>query len=505
MHRIAVVVVMAVLLVACGGAASPSSSPQASQSPKAGGTLQVALESELRTLDPAFSTQLVEREVFYNIYEALVGIDQHLKIIPGLATSWDISDPKTYVFHLRQGVTFQDGTPFDAQAVKWNLDRYRTAPGSFRKNDLASVDTVEVRDASTVVLHLKQADATLLSTLVDRAGMMVSPNAVQKQGKDFARNPLGAGTGPFEFVEWQNGDHLTVKKNPDYWQKGKPYLDQITFHPITNTDSSLAQLRSGGLDVVRVVSGKDVTSIKQDASLVYKAVPGLAFDGIEINRKGAFSDPDRAKAIALATDRAQIVKNVFFNVGTVSNGPIPPPSWAFDPNEKIYTGANVAKAKSAATGFTFTLKATNTPDSIQEAQLIKAQLAKAGITVEIQSEEFGQLLNEVEAHNFDAALVGWSGRIDPDGNMYAWFHTGGVNNDDQYSSAKVDSDLEQARLTTGQGQRKKLYDDAQRQLVADVAYVFIHDGASQEIHTTHVHGFALYPDQMFRFADTWKS
>ena len=504
MYRFAVVVLMAVLLVACGGTAT-TSSPQASQKPKSGGTLQVALESELRTLDPVFSTQLVEREVFYNMYEPLVEIDQRLKIIPGLATSWDIPDPTTYVFHLRQGVHFQDGTAFDAAAVKWNLDRDRTAPGSFRKNDLSSVDTVEVRNASTVVLHLKQPDATLLSTLVDRAGMILSPTAVQKGGKDFARNPLGAGTGPFEFVEWQNGDHLTLKKNPDYWQKGKPYLNQIIFHPITNTDSSLAQLRSGGLDVVRVVSGKDVAGIKQDSSLVYKAIPGLAFDGIEINRKGAFANPDRARAVALAIDRPQIVQNVDFGVGTVSHGPIPPPSWAYDPSEKLYEGAQAAKAKQTATGFTFTLKATNTPDSLQAAQLIKAQLAKAGITMEIQSEEFGQLLNEVEAHTFDAALVGWSGRIDPDGNMYAWFHTGGVNNDDQYSNAKVDSDLEQARLTTNQAQRKRLYDDAQKQLVGDVAYVFIHHAASQEVHTTHVHGFTIYPDQMLRFVDTWKS
>jgi peptide/nickel transport system substrate-binding protein len=494
------------VLAACGGGGGGGGAATApAGTPKRGGTLMVAQESELRTLDPAFSTQLVEREVFYNVYESLVAIKPNLQIVPGLATSWSTPTPTTLVFKLRMGVKFHDGTDFNAAAVKWNLDRYMTATGSFRKPDLASVASVEATDPGTVTVRLKAPDASLLAQLVDRAGMMLSPQAVQRGGQDFARSPIGAGTGPFQFVEWKNGDHITIKRNPSYWRKGLPYLNQVVYHPITDTNSSLASLRTGDIDQVRLVSFKDVPTIKNDPSITYQERPGLGYDGIDLNRKGAFSDSARAKAVATAIDRPAIVKNTFFNVGPVSYGPISPASWAFDPSEQLYVKGDPAKAKKLATGFSFTLKSPNTPDQIQEAQLIKAQLAKAGITVSIQVEEFGQLLNETEAHQYDAAIVGWSGRIDPDGNTFGLFHTGAPNNDGQWSNTKFDHDVEQARATYDQAQRKKLYHDAQRALVGDVGYVFVHHNPAQQISSTKVRNFTLYPDNMWRFAEVWKA
>lgn len=458
----------------------------------------------MRTLDPAFSTQLVEREVFYNVYESLVAIKPNLQVVPWLAASWTNPDPTTLSFKLREGVKFHDGSDFNADAVKWNIDRYLTATGSFRKPELASVASVEVTGPSTVVFHLKQPDATLLSQLVDRAGMMVSPQAVQKGGPDFPRNPLGGGTGPFQFVEWKNGDHLTIKRNPAYWRKGLPYLDQVVYRPVTDTNSSLAALRTGDIDQVRLLSYKDVASVKSDTTLTYRAIPGLGYDGMQLNHVGMFRDPARARAVAAAIDRPQIVKNTFFDVGPVSFGPIPPSSWAFDPSQKIFDKGDPKKAKDFATGFTFTLKTSNTPDSIQEAQLIKAQLEKAGITMNIQVEEFGQILNETEAHQFDAALVGWSGRIDPDGNLFALFHTNAANNTGLYSSPAFDHDIEQGRTTYDQSKRKQLYQAAQRTLVGDAGYVFIHHTPAQQISSGKVKNFTLYPDNMWRFAEVWK-
>jgi len=365
---------------------------------------------------------------------------------------------------------------------------------------------VEVKDPQTVIFHLKNVDAALLPQLVDRAGMVLSPAAIQRGGEDFSRNPQGAGTGPFMFVEWKKDDHLTLKKNPNYWRQGLPYLDQIIYRPMTNDDGRTAALRTGDIDVARTIAYKDVPTVRNDPSLIYREVPGLAWAGIRPNRAGGpLADPAKAKAVALALDRAQIQKNVFKDVGAVAYGPIPASiAWAYDPSERIYDKPDVDKSKATATGFSFTLKSTNNPDVIQEAQLIKDQLAKAGITVNIEIREFGQLLNELDQHAFDAAILGWSGRIDPDGNMYIHFHSGQPNNYGRYSNKQVDKDLDDARVTLDQAKRKQLYQDAQRILVEEAAQIFIRHDPAQQITTGKVHNYRLIPDAMFRFVEVWK-
>ncbi len=504
MKRFAVAILSALVVGACGGGPSPGAG-QTAGTPKSGGTLKVALESELRTLDPLRSSQLVERAVYYNMYESLVAIDARLNIKPQLATEWKAPDPTTFVFTLRRGVKFHDGTEFNAEAVRFNIDRILTTPGSPRGAELSTVQSVEAKDPTTVIFHLKRPDAALLAQLVDRSGMILSPAAVRKGGADFARMPLGAGTGPFQFVEWKRDDHLTLRKNPTYWRPGFPYLDEIIYRPITNDDARTAALRTGDVDVAKVISGKDVVTVKADPNLSYKEMPGLSYWGVRLNRAaGPFADLAKARAFALAIDRAQLVKNVYFNVGAVSYGPIPPSSWAFDPTEKIFDKADPAKARATATGFSFSLKVENRQDRIQEATLMKDQLSKAGITANITVLEFAQLLNEAEAHKFDAALIGWSGRIDPDGNIYQFFHTGAFNNYGQYSNPKVDKLLEDARSAQDQAKRKQIYQEAQRIIVEEVAYIFTRHDPAQQITSNKVHNYLLVPDGMFRFAEVWK-
>src|SRR5262249_42014590 len=151
-------------------------------------------------------------------------------IKPNLAESWDTSDPKALVLKLRQGVKFHDGTDFNAAAAKFNFDRMANEPKSVRKGEVANVASAEVVDPYTLKLSLKQPDSSRLATLADRAGMMISPAAIQKYGPDLERNITGAGTGPFQFVEWVKDDHLLAKRNDAYWGKdGGPYLDQIRY------------------------------------------------------------------------------------------------------------------------------------------------------------------------------------------------------------------------------------------------------------------------------------
>ena len=504
MRRVVVGFLSVLLFTACGGGGGGSTT-SGGGTPVKGGTATIALESELRTLDPLDSSLLVEREVFYNIYDSLFSIDPSLKIQPGLVKQWDVSDPMNYKFTLQTGVKYHDGTPFNAASVKANIERYKTAATSRRKSDLASVSSVEAVDDSHVIFHLKKPDATLLATLVDRAGMMESMDAVTKGGANFSVAPLGAGTGPFEFVEWKRNDHLTLKKNPSYWKPGVPYLDGVTYRAIPDVNAILAALRTGDIDIARLIAAKDVASIKADSTFIYRDTPAIGFNGFELNAGAPpFNDPAKRQAVATAIDRYAILKDINFNIGVVGYGPIPPSSWAFDPAEKVYDHANAAKAKSTATGFTFTFKTTSDPVNQQFAQLIQSELAAAGITMQIQSEEFATYQQECQNHQFQACGVNWSGRIDPDGNMYAWWHTGGSFNDSQYSNSQVDAWLDDARTSSDQAKRKADYDNAQKQIVADAPYVFTTFGVSAQISSNKIHGFTLYPDLMIRMAGVWK-
>src|SRR5690242_15388759 len=320
MRRAAVGLLSLFLVMACGGGGGGGGNN--SGTPQKGGTATIALESELHTLDPMDSSLLVEREVFYNMYDSLFTIDPSLKIQAGLVTQWDVSDPMNYKFTLRSGVKYQDGTPFNGASVKANIERYKTGATSRRKSDLSSVASVEVTDDTHVIFHLKKKDATLLATLVDRAGMMVSIDAVTKAGQDFSLAPAGAGTGPFMFVEWKRNDHLTLKRNPNYWKSGLPYLDGVTYRAIPDVNAILSALKTGDIDIARVIAGKDVAGLKADSNFIYKDVPAIGFNGFELNAGAApFNDPAKRQAVALAVDRYAILKNIDFNIGVVGYGP----------------------------------------------------------------------------------------------------------------------------------------------------------------------------------------
>src|SRR5437870_11944272 len=209
------------------------------------------------------------------MYDSLVRVDTKRNIIPWLAEKWETSsDGKTVTFTLRTDVKFHDGTSFDADAVKWNIERYKTTQGSLRTGDLSSVDTVTVVDPKTVKFNLKSAFAPLLGALVDRAGMMVSKKVVDAMGADFTVKPFKAGTGPFILTEAVKNDHYTLEKNPDWWGKDAagnklPFLDTITVKPILDADVALTNLRTGQAQVINRINGKDVPVVKTDPTLTY--------------------------------------------------------------------------------------------------------------------------------------------------------------------------------------------------------------------------------------------
>ena len=502
--------VLAAVLAACGGGTTGNTS-------KYNGNISVGVDSDIVTLDPLKSTALVDRQVMLNIYDTLVRVDEHNAILPDLATSWSYTSSANtkLVFTLRTDVTFQDGTPFNAAAVVFNINRILAAPTSPRYSELVTVQSVQAIDASHVQFNLKKPFAPLLANLTDRAGMMLSPAAVQKLGASSLGNgPVNAGSGPFQFSQWVKGDHLTIKRNAHYWMKDStggalPYLQSIRYRPITNGSVMFSNLQTGNINAAEVLSPTDIATAKSNSSLIYKQIPGLSFYGVMLNTKVApFTNVHVRRAIEWAVNRPEIVNSVLKGVGVVSQGPISPTSWAYSSSIAPYNyDINTAKSELAQAGMStvsFTLLiASGSPLGAQEAQFIQAELAPAGITANIKQETFATLLSDTNSFNFQAASLGWSGRPDPDGNMYSWFHTGGGFNNMQYSNPQVDSLLEAARSSSVQTQRASDYQQAEQQILQDASYVFIYHGVSIQATTNNIKNFIVLPTSIMEFTNVY--
>ena len=484
----------------------------AAETPKKGGTLRVGFYIEAVTMDPHLSGSKVDRQVYHNIYEPLLTLDTKLGIKPGLAESWTQPDPKTLVFKLRRLVTFHDGTAFDAEAAKFNFNRMKTEPKSIRKGEVANIDSVDVVDAHTIRINLKRPDASLLATLTDRAGMMVSPKVIQERGAGLERDAKGAGTGPFEFVEWVKDSHLVIKRNESYWNKqGGPYLDRVRYRPIPDDVVKLQSLQGGEIDVMDYVLPRDVAPMKADKRLVVVDVPSLADFGYQLNHgKPPFNVKALRQAVAYAIDLDRIVKGVWLNVGYPANGPISPASWAYD-RAIPHIKRDLAKAKAKLLeggqpgGFTFTMTTNNIPISVQEAEVIQAQLAEAGITMKIQLVDSSTLIASGNAKNFEMISFQWSGRPDPDGNTYQFFKTtpGTSFNWSGLSNEKIDALLDRTREVSNPADRKKLYSELTKLLQDELPMLFIVHPIEPKAFSPRVQAYDPIPDGMMRFKDVW--
>ena len=309
----------------------------------------------------------------------------------------------TGIYTLRTGVTFQDGTPFNADAVVFNINRILSAPTSPRYSEIASVKSVVATDSSHVQFNLKRAFSPLLATLTDRAGMMLSPTAVQNLGSNLANAPVKAGSGPFMFSQWVKGDHLTIVKNPHYWMKdaqGKtlPYLQSIRYAPLTNESVRYSNLETGNINVAEDLGPNDVASAKANSNLVYNQAAGLSFFGFMLNTKVApFTNVHIRRAIEWGVNRQEIVTTALKNIGVVAQTPLSQASWAYSSSIAPYS-YNTANAKSelsqggSSKGISFTLLiASGSPLNTEEAQFIQSELQPVGITVNIKQETFATL------------------------------------------------------------------------------------------------------------------
>ena len=469
-----------------------------------GQTITIGLNQDPPHLDPAIATATSEYDVLHQMFDTLVRFDANLKILPGLATSWSVSsDGLTYTFHLREGVKFQDGTPLNAEAVKWSLDRARTLPNGAFKNDLAAIDTVSAVDHSTVTIHLKHPYSPLLLDLTGAAGMIVSPTAAAKGEQQFDNNPVGSG--PYSFVSRTRQDNITLKANPDYWG-GAPKVAELIFRPFPDGSVRLANLQSGAAQLINPLEPKDVATVKKDPKLEVSSTATVGWRIIVLNtKKPPFNDVRVRQAFSLMIDRQTLSKVVFLGTEEPAGGPFPPGTGAYDPSEAA-PSQDIAKAKAllqqaGVPHLSFTLLTIARSPENEETQVIQAMAAQAGVTIKIDPVEVGQYLQRTTSGNYQAVTMQWSGQPDPDTNIYSFFVTDGYWNWSGYSNTQVDALLTKAREVSPMSERRTLYTQALAQINKDAPVIWLTHQRRLLGLDANLTGITVLPDGVPRLQD----
>jgi peptide/nickel transport system substrate-binding protein len=496
MNLLRLATVAAALLVSLGSAVQAQT------------TLRIGLAEDPDVLDPTLARTYVGRIVFSALCDKLFDIDEKLNIVPQLALSHETSaDGKAMTIKLRGGVKFHDGEPFDAEAAKFSLERHLTMPASFRKPELAALDHVDVVDPLTIKLVLKTPDSPLIAQLTDRSGMMISPKAAKEAGDKFSLHPVCAG--PYKFVERVPQDRMVFEKFADYWNKDNVFIDRVVFLPVIDATVRLANLKSGGLDLIERLLATDIKEVKSDRKLELSTAPDLGYTGITINigkdkSKGPLSQSEKVRqALDLSIDREALNQVVF-------NGEFTPGNQWVNPEHPYYQKAfpvrprDLAKAKAL-------LKQAGVPlpvsvdfmvpkntENEAVAQVIQSMAAEAGIDLKIRVVETATSLKQALAGEFQAFFIPWSGRIDPDGNAYIFLHTDARQNDGGYSNPEADKALEEGRKVSDPAQRKAIYEKLTRIVLNDEPRIYLFHRKLLIAHTTRLEGYRQMPDGLVR-------
>ena len=473
-------------------------------------TLRIGLAEDPDILDPTQARTYLGRIVFASLCDKLFDIDDKLNLVPQLALSHETSaDGKTVTIRLRQGVKFHDGETMDAAAVKQSLERHMNMQGSFRRPELAAVDKVEVADAATVRLQLKNPFSPLIAQLADRAGMILSPKAIQEAGDRFGLKPVCAG--PFRFVERVQQDRIVVEKFPQYWNVANVHIDRIVFRPIIESTVRLANLKSGSLDLIERALATDLPEIKADPRLKLATQIEIGYQGLTLNlangeagTNGPFGkDPRVRQALEAAIDRKALSDVVFNGEVMPGNQWVSPKSPYFQDKFPV-PGRDIAKAKKLLadagmrTPVAVDFMVPNNPESRQVAEVIQAMAQEAGFDMKIRVTEFATSLKEAEQGRFQAYFVGWSGRVDPDGNSYIFHKCKAPQNNGEFCNKDVDTWLDDARKTNKPEERKAIYGKVAEKYLAEGSIIYLYHRLVIIAHSAKLEGYVQMPDGLVR-------
>jgi peptide/nickel transport system substrate-binding protein len=472
-------------------------------------TLRIGLAEDPDILDPTLARTYVGRIVFAGFCDKLFDIDEKLNVVPQLALAHETAaDGKTVTIKLRPGVKFHDGEPFDAEAAKYSLERHLTMAGSFRKPELAAVDRVETVDPLTVRLVLKTPFAPLIAQLTDRAGMMVSPKAAKAAADRFGLHPVCAG--PYKFVERVQQDRIVFERFADYWDKDRVHIDRLVYLPIVDSTVRLANLKSGGLEMIERLLATDIGDVRGNAQLKLSAALELGYQGLTINigKGDAAKTPlgQSAKvrqALSYAIDREALTQVVF-------NGEFVPGNQWVNPEHPYYQKAfpvpkrDVEKAKAllkeagASGRFGVDFMVPKGPETQAVAEVLQAMAGEIGLDLKIRVTEFATSLKQAETGEYQAYLLAWSGRTDPDGNVYIFHKCDAPQDYAGYCNPQADKLLDEARVPADPSERKAIYEKLTKLILEDDPILYLYHRRVLIAYTARLDGYRAMPDGLIR-------
>ncbi len=510
--------------VACSSEPQNNSQPPAEQSgtagqetasantPKAGGVLRLTNPKDVTGFDPIVAVDNVSIWIITNLYDKLVRLSADgTSIEPDLATDWTISDDgKTYTFNLRKDVQFSNGMPVTAADVKFSLDRARQAEESNAKSFFTSVQSVDVLDENQVAIKLSEPYVPLMSILAMYSSAIVPEKVVKEQGKEFANNPVGSG--PFMLDNWQRGQAVVLKKNPNYWQKGKPYLDEVRYEQVPEDTTKILKLQAKEIEVTSEVPFSMLDQLKADTSLNVMVSPFAHLEMIGINTtKEPFNDVKIRQAMNYAVNKDDLIKVVLNGNGEPASSYLPKVMYLNDQLEGYKYNLDKAKElmaqSSKPNGFKTTMIIKNGNEiSKQAAIIIKEQLKAIGIDVEIQQLETGTVYEMQQAMNYEMIMAAYSSDvIDPDElTMFGVVSNGGANSCyTGYKNPKVDELAVKAQGELDENKRKEMYYDIQKTVSEDAPFVFLYFTPSTYVMQKEVQNFQVTPLGSYRLEEVW--
>lgn len=484
-----------------------------------GGTLVFGRGGDSTSLDPSRTTEGETFKVTKNIFETLLTFeDGGTAVEPGLAKEWDAADDGlTYTFELEEGITFHDGTDFNADAVVANFERwaagdeekfpyYSTMFGGFGDDEGHVIESVEADGDYTVVITLKRPQAPFLKNIAMDMFAISSPTAIEEHGDDdYERNPVG--TGPFQFVEWKPNDSITVEKYDDYWQEGLPKLDKVVFESIPDNAARLNALTAGEIDLADGINPSDGEQIEgnPDLQLFERPSMNVGYLGLTVTRE-PFDNKEVRQAMNYAIDKEAIIEAFFEGRADIAVNPIPSSIEGYNEDIEGYE-YNPEKAKELleeagyGDGFDMELWAMPVPrpympDGEKVAEVIQKNLADIGVTAEIVSHEWATYLELASKGDADAFMLGWTGdNGDADNFIYALLDEDniGSNNYTYFKNDEMHDILIEAQTEVDEDKRIELYKEAQEIIHEEAPWVPIAHSTPLLGGANDIEGFLPHP------------
>lgn len=485
-----------------------------------GGELVMGLSSEPDRLDPTTSSSLYTRYVMSSICEKLYDIGPTGELLPQLATALPAISPdgRTVTIGVRPGIRFADGTPLDAAAVVTTLRRHLTLQGSGRKSELGPITSITATGPATVTIRYDRPFAPLTASLADRAGMIMSPAALARPGVEFSADPVCVG--PFRFAERVPQTSISVVRDPLYYAADQVHLDAITYRIMSDSNIRAANLRSGDVQVADTISPQDVDALARERDVRVLQIGSLGYQAMTVNvgnTDGTGSPPGRIdtplasdvrvrRALALSVDRTVLVNAVFNNWYEPACSPVSPASDfatavsnACPPYDPARSRQLLAEAGVAAP-YRVTMKVSNSPDTLRLAQALQAAVAQGGFEIAIEPVEYSTLLDVQDRGDFDLLQLGWSGRVDPHGNIASFLTTEAGSNYSGYSTPETDRLIKEAAATIDPAARAALYGRVVAQVQRDFPIIYLYRQRNLTAHAADVAGVQTFADGVVRLS-----